>query len=424
MCLIDKEKALSELEQKLMEMQNQMHDLTNKNLTLAEKLNESSKSSEDGTKLSNILNSSRALSGNVEKMEKYLKLLREEFEAAKTTSQTDLNRQLTHGDCEKKVKMLDCKYKNLLQKYCSKNDECNDITKRLQNVLKKINKNTDQAENEMLKCQAEKLMHEIEDYRNLIHELQYQVSLYRDKFLKAQQRVEEQKLALETLTTTNKNIEDQVNYEIVKIKEKFQEKLAELCPYPKLYEESKLELGESNDRIESLEKDLKVTINALCKAKCELNSLKAQQPDESIKTKYDKLSCELENVKRKYCNLSETKKCLEGKLTEMNKELEKMRNESSKIITTTKSCAEKNRQILHDHINCLEKKLAECQAKSSVSLAEKEEVIKKLKQELTMLCGHFSSCQDQIKSLKNQLEYLQDQRYNTHASLNNCCYRP
>ncbi len=190
-----------------------------------------------------------------------------------------------------------------------------------------------------------------------------------------------------------------------------------------MYEESKIELEESEERIENLKSDLKKTISALCKTKCELETLKSQQPDESIKSKYDKLTCELEGVKRKYCSLSETKKCLEDKLAQLRLELENMRSESSKIITTTKCCADKNRKILHEQINCLEQKLAECQAKSSISLAEKEEVIRKLKQELSMLCGHFTSCQDQIKSLKGQLEYLQDQRYKTNPASNECCLK-
>jgi chromosome segregation ATPase len=422
-CVLSKEKSLTRLEDQLKDMYEKMEALINENKTLTKKLESSEKSGEDSVQLQQIFHNSQALAKDIKNMEKYLALLRDELNTAKASSETDIKRTIQHGDCDKKLKKLDCSYKNLLQKYCSKNEECNEITKRLHNVLKTMENNTDQAENEMLKSQAERLMQEIEDYQNMIQELQYQVSLYRDKFLKAQERVEEQKLALETLTTTNKNIEDQVNCEILKIKEKFQHKLSELCPYPKMYEESKLELDESKERIETLQKDLKATINALCKAKCELDTLKSQQPDESIKAKYDKLSCEMDSFKRKYCSLSETKKCLEEKLAQMRKELEKMRCESSKIITTTKCCAEKNRQILHEQINCLEQKLAECQAKSSVSLAEKEEVIKKLKQELTMLCGHFASCQDQIKSLKNQLEYLQDQRYKTNAASNSCCYK-
>lgn len=421
-CVLHKENKLAAVEEQVEAMNQQMADLVKENQTLTEKLKDSEKSSGDSEKLKVLLNNSKALSGNIQRMESYLTKLREEFEASKSKAEDELHhRSKASSDCGKKVQQLECKYKNLLQKFCAKNEECNDITKRLQNTLKVMDNNTDQAENEVLKANADRLMSEIEDYKSMIHELQYQINLYRDKFMKAQEKVEEQKLSLVTLTATNQKIEEQVNDEVSRIKEKFQQKLSELCPYPKLYEEGRIELAESKEKIDELHKDLKATIDALCKTKGELKTLKSLQPDESIKSKFDKLQCEMENVKRKYCNLSETKKCLEEKLTHLKKELEQLRSDSSKIITTTKCCAEKNRLILHDQINCLEQKLAECSAKSSMSLNEKEEVIKKLKQELTMLCGHFSSCQDQIKSLKCQIDYLQDQRYKTNSNTNECC---
>lgn len=421
-CVLTKEQNLSDVENQVQMLNEQMTSLIKENQMLTEKLKESEKSSDDADKLRTILNNSKALSANIQRMEDYLKRLREEFEASKNSNDNELmKRARASGDCGKKVQELECKYKNLLQKYCSKNEECNNLTTRLQNTLKTIENSTEQAENETLKEEAQRLMTEIVDYKTMIHELQFQINLYRDKFMKAQEKVEEQKLKLETLTATNKKIESQVNSEISKIKDKFQHKLSELCPYPKMYEESRVQLEASKDKIETLQADLKATIDALCKAKCELKNLKSQQPDESIKAKYDKLQCEMENVKRKYCNLSETKKCLEEKLVKLKEELEQLRSDSVKVITTTKCCAEKNRQVLHEQINCLEQKLAECNAKSSVSLGEKEEVIRKLKQELTLLCGHFNNCQDQIKSLKCQIEYLQDQRYKTNSNANECC---
>lgn len=421
-CVLQKENKLAEVEEQVEAMNQQMIALVKENQMLADKLQDSEKSSDDSDKLRILLNNSKALSGNIQRMETYLTKLREEFEASKATAEDELYyRAKASGDCGKKVMQLECKYKNLLQKFCSKNEECNNITKRLQTTLKVIDNSTDQAENETLKADAERLMSEIEDYKSMIHELQYQIDLYRDKFMKAQEKVEEQNLSLVTLTATNQKIEQQVNDEISKIKDKFQQKLSELCPYPKLYEQSRIELQQSKEKIAELHEDLKATIDALCKAKGELKSLKSMQPDESIKSKFDKLQCEMENVKHKYCNLSETKRCLEEKLAHLKKELDQLRKDSTKIITTTKCCAEKNRQILHEQINCLERKLAECSAKSSMSLNEKGEVIKKLKQELTMLCGHFQSCQDQIKSLKCQIDYLQDQRYKTSSNANECC---
>ena len=212
---------------------------------------------------------------------------------------------------------------------------------------------------------------------------------------------------------SNKDVETQINEEIKKIKEKFQDKLDELCPYPKKYEDARCELIESQEKIAGLEADLKSTLAALSKAMCELKTLR-QQPDDSLEKKYKKLQCEVEMLKKKCCGIKATKECLEEKLTSMKNELEQLRKDSSKIITTTKCCAEKNRNILHQHINGLELDLAQCRASAALSLTEKEEVIKKMKNELASLCGHFNDCQGQIKQLKNQVTYLTNQRHNIH----------
>lgn len=216
---------------------------------------------------------------------------------------------------------------------------------------------------------------------------------------------------LENLEMNNKEIESQINNEMARIKEKFQEKLAELCPYPKLYEESCQELDDAQQRVEDLKTDLKKSLGALSKSTMELKALK-QQPD-SLETKYKKLQCEVEMMRSKYCGMKETKDCLEQKLACMKNELESLQKDSSKIITSTKCCAEKSRNILHQQINCLEIELARCRASSAMSLTEKEEIIKKMKQELVALCGQFSSCQDQIKQLQAQVAYLTSQRHKT-----------
>lgn len=234
--------------------------------------------------------------------------------------------------------------------------------------------------------------------------------MYRGKFMTAQEKVEHQRYLLESLEMSNKDIESQINAEIARIKEKFQAKLAELCSYPKMYEESRVRLEEAKEKISGLETDLKATMAALCKSTCELKALK-QHPDDSLEKKYKKLQCEVEMLKTKHAGIKATKECLEDKLTCMKKDLESLRTDSTKIITTTKCCAEKNRQILHQHINGLEIDLAQCRASAALSLTEKEEIIKKMKLELAVLCGNFNDCQGQIKQLKNQVTYLTNQRH-------------
>lgn len=217
---------------------------------------------------------------------------------------------------------------------------------------------------------------------------------------------------IESLEISNKDVEAQINEEIKKIKCQFQGKLVELCPYPKKYEDARSELIDAKERISLLEADLKATVNALGKALCDLKTLK-QQPDESLEKKYKKLQCEVEMLKKKSCDVKATKECLEDKLTGMKNELEELRKDSSKIISTTKCCAEKNRQLLHQHINGLEVELAQSRASAALS-SEKEDLIKKMKNELASLCGHFNDCQGQIKQLKNQVTYLTNQRHDIH----------
>lgn len=206
----------------------------------------------------------------------------------------------------------------------------------------------------------------------------------------------------------NNEVEAQINQEICRIKSKFQEKLTELCPYPQKYENAQSELEESKKAIKSLQSQLKVTSEALCNANCQLETLK-QKPDNSISNKYEKLRNEFETMKKNFCGMKTTKEFLEEKLTMAKQELETLRRDSMKIIETTKVCAEKNRQILNQHANNLEINLAQCRASAALSLTEKEETIKKMKQELATLCSHFYDCQSQIEQLKNRVCFLTNQ---------------
>lgn len=87
-------------------------------------------------------------------------------------------------------------------------------------------------------------------------------------------------------------------------------------------------------------------------------------------------------LKKSSCEMKSTREWLEGQLCNMRKELEQLLKGSAKIITTTKYCAKKNRKILYQQINCLEVDLAQCRTYAALSLSEKEETIRKMKQEV------------------------------------------
>lgn len=215
---------------------------------------------------------------------------------------------------------------------------------------------------------------------------------------------------MENLELNNQRIEEQVNDEISRIKTKFQEKLAELCPYPQKLVEARLDLENSNLKVSQLQTELKATVSALCKIRCELKTLR-EEPDDSVAKKYQKLLCEVEMMKKKYCDIKSTKECLEEKLLAMRGELEELRKDSTKIISTTKCCSDKNRKILHEHINCLEIDLAQSRAAATLSLTDKEHKIKSLQHELNSLCSCFNDAQSQIQQLKNHVSYLTNQKH-------------
>lgn len=420
--ILDKDDSICKLHQKIASYQKELSNLTKANQEMACKLADSCADNDENKKLQEQLahftKLAESMTDVICKAEKQLKDVRCEFDCLKRDKEMleAYDKPKCPPECPgndpqaEKLEYLKEQYEHLLQQYCKKDKEYKETTKRLQRCLTNNDNDTARVENEALRKESEKLIAEIEDYRVLIKELQSQIDVYRDKFMKAQEKVETQKLKINKLESSKNSIEKQVNEEIERIKEKFQEKLNELCPYPEKYAESRKELENARARVSVLESHLKEVTTQLTKAKCELKNLK-QQPDESFEEKFEKMQIALEESQKKYCGLKKTKECLEDKLTVMNEELDTLRRDSAKILTTTKCTAEKNRQILHEQINCLEFELAQCRATASLSLSEKEELINQLKQELNTLCGHFTGCQSQIKQLKEQVEYLTAQRY-------------
>lgn len=430
--LLERDDSICDLHRRMSCLQQQVDKLSRTNHMIACQLEESQRTNEENERLKEQLEyctkNANYLSSNLQKTESHMKELRSEINCIKKDKEflneygATSSQQNCTGDDSKndKNKCLQDQYEQLLQEYCKKDKEHKEMTNRLKKCLKNNESELEKVENEALRKESEKLISEIEDYRILIKELQTQIDLYRDKFMKAQEKVETQKLRIDKLECSRNSIEYQVNEEIERIKEKFQEKLNELCPYPEKYAEARKELEKTKSRIVVLESNLKDITNELWKAKCELKNLK-EQPNDSIVEKYEKLQIAMEEEQKKYCVLKKTKECLEEKLCSMKQELEDLRKDSAKIITTSKCTAEKNRQILHEQINCLEFELAQCRATASLSLSEKEELIKQLQQELNTLCGHFNGCQGQIMQLKDQIEYLTNQRYK-ESDKNLDCY--
>lgn len=74
---------------------------------------------------------------------------------------------------------------------------------------------------------------------------QNQLTDYRNKYLQAQQQVEEQRRQIDMMELENNRVSEQVNLEIQRVKNQFQEKLQELTPLPDILKTTQIKLQEA-----------------------------------------------------------------------------------------------------------------------------------------------------------------------------------
>ncbi|KAH1008141.1 hypothetical protein HUJ05_008724 [Dendroctonus ponderosae] len=84
---------------------------------------------------------------------------------------------------------------------------------------------------------------ELEELRALVEDIQGQLNDYRNKYLEAIQTIEEQRRQIEIMRMENNRISEQVNLEIVRVKNQFQEKLQELAPLPDILKATQVKLN-------------------------------------------------------------------------------------------------------------------------------------------------------------------------------------
>jgi len=137
----------------------------------------------------------------------------------------------------------------------------------------------DAAELNLLRARVNELKEEQLEFKCIMKEQSQQLEDYRNKYLLAQQKVEEQCVSLEKLNMNNKRIEQQINTEVKEIRAKFQEKLNELLHFPKLLENEQLKLAQVCKEKDEMQTKLVVVCKELkaCKAQLE------QQPNVDVR---------------------------------------------------------------------------------------------------------------------------------------------
>lgn len=211
--ILSKDLTLQELETKFEMMQCKLLKMCQENKAMAQQLEGSQNAKhqqEMNVKLNSQVKNATKLSNSIENLSSHLKDLRNELACLKKEKQIafdmqkDLKSSLSVNDmtakkdyessrpktcpCKggdsRKAKLLESQYLNLQSEYCRKEKQCKDMMERMKNLLESNNEDTERAVNEALKKRADEMVAEINDNKVFIRELQQQVDVYREKFMK------------------------------------------------------------------------------------------------------------------------------------------------------------------------------------------------------------------------------------------------
>ncbi|EAT35278.1 AAEL012543-PA [Aedes aegypti] len=310
-------------------------------------------------------------------------------------------------------KQGDDQYKILMKEYAKKNDECKKLTDRLAKSCSCRNDTPEQLEEDVLKKRCSELLDIQEEFQILIKEQGDQLEEYRSKYLSAQQRVEEQKLEMEKMNVTNRRIEEQINVEVQRIKTKFQDKLRQLTPFPRLLEAEEEKVSKLKDSNEKLLEELKKSAKEIKSLEDRLHNAHASQNAELEKA-HNLLQVELEQLQGTLQVEKDKKAKLQAQLEEAQQELDDTRTETAKIIARTNDRAQEDRRTAQARIHSLEVELTQSRAAASVTINNREEALREMQGQIRVLSGSLNDAQIQIQSLRNQLTFLQNERYGSH----------
>lgn len=311
-------------------------------------------------------------------------------------------------------KQGDDQYNSLMKKFAKKSDECKKLTDRLAKACSCQNESPNQIEADVLKNRCSELLDEQEEFKVLIKEQGDQLEEYRGKYLSAQQKVEEQKLQMGKMDVTNRRIEEQINIEVQRIKSKFQDKLRQLTPFPSLLEAEEQKVKELKNSNEKLLTELKKSAKEIKSLEYRLHNAHASQNVELEKA-HNLLKVELEQVKETLQAEEVRREKLQDQLVAAQKEIEEVRTETARIIARANDRAQEDRKTAQARIHGLEMELAQCRAAASVTINNREEALREMQSQIGVLSGSLNDAQIQIQSLRNQLTFLQNERYGSRA---------
>ncbi|EDS32335.1 myosin motor [Culex quinquefasciatus] len=308
----------------------------------------------------------------------------------------------------------DEQYVTLLKELAKKSDECKRLTDRLAKSCNCQTETPEQVELEALKSRCSELLNEQQEFKLLIREQGDQLDEYRNKYLAAQQKVEEQNIEMAKRDLTNQRVEEQINEEVARIKAKFQEKMRQLAPFPRLLEAEEKKVKELKKSNEKLLEELKKSVKETKALEIRLQSAHASQ-NAALEKEHNLLKVEMEQVREEIKKESKKYDQIKEQLVASQKEVEDVRAETAKIIARTKDRAQEDRAAAQAQKNALELELAKSRANAAVTIGNREAALREMQGQIGVLSSSFNDAQMQIQSLRHQLTCLQDDKYGSDS---------
>ncbi|XP_045458535.1 outer dense fiber protein 2-like [Melitaea cinxia] len=288
-----------------------------------------------------------------------------------------------------------------------------------------------------LKKQLRDMKEETEELKMTLSEKIEESQEYRLKYLQAQQQVEEMKRQIDLIEFDNKQVSDQIQIEIQKMKMQFQEKLQELAPLPDLLKGAQIQLQEAKQLQKLAEDSSEQLSNELHRVKEKLviavNNFNLEKADRIKMIENNKaLRIEIEQKQREIDELSKTiddYKCtilrLEEKLSQLEtrykekatecsqllKDLDELRTESSRSLTRSKERSDSMRRYMQTQVSELERQLIQSRAQCRTCQKERDDIRQRMQMQINNLQENFEVVEIRLRALQNQVTGLK----NTYA---------
>ncbi|XP_044269429.1 outer dense fiber protein 2 [Tribolium madens] len=275
---------------------------------------------------------------------------------------------------------------------------------------------------------------ELEELRSFIQDQQGQLDDYRNKYLEAQQEVEEQKRHIDMLEMDANRVNEQVNLEIQRVKSQFQEKLQELLPLPDLLKTTQLKLQEAQQmhllaerNNEALQRDLQLYKDKIAEITGEMDKARSdnklgENEKQSLAQRIEEMEAKINELEEENFNLKEDMKRTEEMLDETEREketkmheiaqlaaqLETVREESARQVARNKERCETVRRSMQNQISDLERQLAQSRAQARAAQKDRDEIRQKMQAQINNLHENFEDAQMRIRNLQGHVNFLKE----------------